>query len=326
MKGPDAFSLSAQLQEVARSLLRDEKVAMIIGYEEGSLPLRTSPCIVRSPDDAERLIWNACCENNLATYLRGLERGEDDKKIGVVTKGCDGRAIVGIIQERQLEREDLFVVAVPCQGVIDRTKIAAHLRGNEILEATLADGAITVSGDGFNESLPLEDFLCASCRTCEHRTSPIYDTLIGDPVPAVEVNDNFEEVSALEAQSTEGRWAYFGREFSKCIRCYACREACPLCYCTECFVDQTQPVWFGKSDDYSDTLIFHIVRALHLAGRCVDCGACSRACPMGIDLRALNRRMIKDVRGWYGYEAGMDLEAVPPLSTFAADDPQEFIK
>ena len=283
-------------------------------------------------------MWNPCCENNLTTYLRD-GRG----RVGVVAKGCDARSIVGLIMERQLARESVFIIGVPCQGIIDRRRIERWLEGavnndrkadgsrREILEATLADGEIILAGEGadasrFEESLSQEDFLCKACLTCEHRMPPVYDILIGDPVPAVEVADPFPQVRALEARSADQRWAYFSQEFGRCIGCYACREACPLCYCEECFIDQTQPRWFGKTGDLSDTLIFHIVRALHTAGRCVDCGACTRACPMGIDLRALNRKMIKDVREWYGYQAGIDLEAIPPLATFSPDDPQEFIK
>jgi Na+-translocating ferredoxin:NAD+ oxidoreductase RnfC subunit len=91
-------------------------------------------------------------------------------------------------------------------------------------------------------------------------------------------------------------------------------------------VDQTQPSWFAKSDDLSDIMAFHIVRAFHTAGRCLDCGACARACPVHIDLRALGKMVEENVRELYGYEAGMDLESVPPLGTFRVDDPQSFIK
>jgi len=312
---------SLQIREVARSLLRDEKVDLIIGYENGSLPLRTSPCFVRDLDDVERLVWNAFCENNLATYLRGRE-----EKVAVIAKGCDARSIVMAITERQLSRESVFIIGIPCEGIIDRREVENRLGWKEILGATIEDAEIVLVGEGFEESLPKEDCLCKACLTCEYRTPVVSDVLIGDPVPAVEVIEPFSEVRASESKSAEERWAYFSQEFAKCIRCYACREACPLCYCPECFIDQTQPCWCGKTDDPSDTMIFHIVRALHLAGRCVDCGACSRSCPMGIDLRALNRKLIKDVGELYGYQAGLDLEGVPPLATFKSDDPEEFIK
>jgi ferredoxin len=322
--------LTTQLRELARALFADGKVESIVGYEEGSLPLRTSPCVVRHADDVGRLVWDARCENNLAVYLRDVCR--EGNKVGIVAKGCDGRAIVGMLVEKQLDRENLHIIAIPCRGVIDRKKIENAIAGREILEAVVRDREIvlelddTASSAPRHQVLPLEQFLCASCRTCLRPTAPLYDVLVGEPAPAIEPGDGFEDVGALEARPPGERWAHFAHEFARCIRCYACREACPLCYCTECLVDQTQPAWFGKTDDLSDTLIFHLMRALHLAGQCVDCGACSRACPMDIDLRALNRKMIKDAAEWYGYQAGLNLEAVPPLATFQADDPQEFIR
>lgn len=323
--------LSTQLRDTVRALFSEGTIALAIGYERGSLPLRTTPCFVCGPEQVDRLLWDASCENNLVTYLRGLEQKKPAAKIAVVVKGCDGRSLVGMVVERQLRREDLYIIAVPCEGVIDRKKIAAHVAPGEILEALVAGDEIvlTVAGDGLEQAtqrLPLGDYLCDNCLTCRQRVAPLHDVLLGEPPPEIEVIDEYPQVHAIEVLDAAGRWAYFSREFSRCIRCYACRAACPLCYCSECFVDQTQPAWFGKTDDLSDTLIFHLVRALHLAGRCVDCGACVRACPMGIDLRSLSRKMAKEVRERYHYESGMDLETVPPLATFRQDDPQEFIK
>jgi len=90
-------------------------------------------------------------------------------------------------------------------------------------------------------------------------------------------------------------------------------------------VDTTLPQWIGKSTDTSDTMIFHLVRAYHLAGRCVACGACERACPVGVDIRKLNRKLLKDVRDFFGYEAGLSLDEACPLATFRPDDPEAFI-
>ena len=129
----------------------------------------------------------------------------------------------------------------------------------------------------------------------------------------------------MEAQSADERWEYFVSEMSKCIKCYACRGACPSCYCTQCFIDQNQPQWFGKTTELSDTIIFHLVRAFHVAGRCVNCGACARACPMGIDLMSLTKKIEKDMKELFQYTAGMDIEELAPFATFKDNDPQDFI-
>lgn len=309
------------LRETARQLLAEGHIEVIIGYERGTLPLRTTPCFIRDPAQIGRLVWNASCENNLAMYLHHMTG-----KVGIVAKGCDARSIVGEIVERQIPREDVVVIGAPCQGVIDRWKIEARLDGQEVLEAHFAEERVTLRGADFEETLEVQEVLCDSCITCQHRTPPLCDVLIGEPSEAAVGSNEYTGVRVLEAQAPDERWAYFTNEFSRCIRCYACRQACPCCYCSECFVDQTQPSWFDKSDDLSDIMAFHLLRAYHVAGRCVDCGACSRACPMHIDLRTLLQKLQKDVHELYGYEAGLDLETLPPLATFRPDDPQDFIK
>ena len=314
-------NLENSIREVAKNLLSEEKVDLIIGYEQGTLPLRTTPCFIDKAEDVRKLVWNESCDANLSKYLVGRE-----EKVGVVAKGCDARSMAVCIVEKQIPRENVVIVGVPCLGVIDRKKVEAKLNGREALEATVEDERIRIKGEGFELALPKKDFICDSCLTCRHRNTPVYDVFVGEKVPETAEVDEFAEVSALESMSPEERWAHFKEELSKCIRCYACRNVCPLCYCKECFVDQTMPAWFGKTNDLSDTMIYHIVRAFHVAGRCVDCGACSRACPMDIDLRELVKKTEKIVTERFNYEAGISLEEVPPLGEFKMQDPQEFIR
>ena len=310
------------VRETARRLLEEGKVDLVIGYERGTLPLRVTPCFISDVEDSDRLVLDVTCDSNLAKYLIGREG-----KVGIVAKGCDARSIVACIAEKQIDRDNVFIIGVPCSGVIDRKKVEAAVDGKDILEAKLDGDNIALKGNGFERSFQAKDFLDDSCLSCNRRNPSLYDVLVGNKVP--EVTDDDVELSgpsALDLKPSAERWNYFTKELNKCIRCYACRNVCPLCYCQECFVDQNMPTWLGKSDNISDTMVYHIVRVFHLIGRCVDCGACSRACPMGIDLRKLTQKMIKLVKEFYGFEAGLNSEDIPPLATFKQDDPQEFIK
>jgi formate dehydrogenase subunit beta len=326
--------LERALRETVRQLLVDGRVDVVIGYASGSLPLRTTPCFVRDAEQVDQLVWNANCENNLATYLQKI-----DGKVGIVAKGCDARSVVTKIVEHQADRDNVVIIGVPCQGVIDRRRIESQLGRREVLEAQVANGQLVLRGAGFEETLDLREALCEDCVVCRHKNPSVYDVLVGDEdliedagdramdaQSAVQTRTKHPTTEEFESWTADERWAYFSEEFSRCIRCYACREACPVCYCTQCFVDQSQPDWFGRSDDLSDIMAFHLVRIYHVAGRCLDCGACVRACPMDIDLRTLGRKLEKDVRELFGYEPGMDLESAPLLGTFRTDDPQGFIK
>lgn len=309
-----------QLREVAEKLLIDKKVDLIIGYEKGTLPLRTRPTFIREPEETKRLVWNSRCENNLSFYLKTVK-----EKVGIVAKGCDSRSIVGLIKESQVKREDIFIIGVPCPGIIDKKKIEDILDGRELLEGVESDSQILLKAEGFEETLDQDKLLHASCRSCKHRNPVLSDTLMGKEISQPQT-DEYSDVEEFASKQDNERWAYFNDETSRCIRCYACRNVCPACYCPQCFVDQSLPTWFDRTPHLSDTLIFHIIRTLHTAGRCVDCGACSRVCPMNVELRMLNKKTEKDVKELYGYEAGTDLEELPPMATFKIDDPQEFIK
>ena len=313
--------ITAAMRQTARKLLEEDKVDVIIGFEDGTLPLRSSPCFIRSSDGVERLTWNSSCENNLAQYLPGRT-----ERVGIIAKGCDSRAIVGLIQEKQIGRDQVVILGVPCQGMIDRKKVEQALEGKEISGAEEKGEEISVQGAGFDKTLPRTDLLHQSCKTCRHRNPRVYDFLLGDKVAESENVDEYADVKEFDRKSAEQRWDYLSNELSKCIRCYACRNACPFCYCRECFVDSSRPQWIGKTTDITDTQLFHLIRALHLAGRCVGCAACERACPMGVNLMMLNKKLEEDVEELFGYKAGLSLEELPPLATYKPEDQQEFIR
>ena len=98
-----------------------------------------------------------------------------------------------------------------------------------------------------------------------------------------------------------------------------------MCYCDECFVDQNNPKWLEKGLERTDVMIWHLGRIYHMAGRCVDCGACSAVCPVGIDFSRYLLRLEKSVRKRFDYKAGLNPAETPPLQTYKTSDPEEFI-
>jgi len=309
-----------KIRQIAKQLLKEGKVDIIIGFRKGSVPMMNQPLIVTAPEDVDELIWDSNCALNLANYVTNRK-----EKIGIVAKGCDSRNLVTHIVENKVTREQLHIIGVPCTGMVDRHKINAMFDA-EITAIEESGDSLTIKGNGFSKDLKKTDVLQENCAGCTHRNPVIYDELVGDLVTEQKDVDPYASVKQVESMSPEEKWNYFEDLISNCIRCYACRNACPLCYCPTCFVDESRPQWVGKSQDQVDVRTFHLLRAYHCAGRCTDCGACERACPMGIKVREFTKKLNKDCLELYNWEAGLTLDARPTLDTFKPDDPQDFIK
>ncbi len=314
------FEYTDTIREISRRLLSECKVDMVIGFRKGTVPMMSEPCFVKSVDDVDQLVWDSNCGINLANYLTNRK-----ERIAVVAKGCDSRNIVTHIIENKITREQLHIIGVPCKGMIDRRRIANAVDG-EIRNVEEDQNNIRVSGDGFEKTFNRLDVLQDNCRICIHRNPVIHDEMVAEPVAEQTGVDRYADVNRVEAMSPKEKWQYFEDLLSPCIRCYACRNACPLCYCPTCFVDESNPQWVGKSQDPTDVRTFHFLRAYQCAGRCTDSGACERACPMGIPVRQFTKKLEKDCLELFGWEAGMSLETRPPLDTYRPDDPNDFIK
>jgi ferredoxin len=318
------------IRAAARRLLEAGKVDAVIGYTQGTIPLRAQPFIAYTPEDCDKLIWSSFCGGNLATIASGRK-----DRVAVVAQGCVSRNLNGLVHEKRINRDNLYIIGVPCIGMLDQRKVEAKLMGRniELLKNDPEEdlGEITVSGcnavrECFVEVIKRRDVKRDNCYTCMHRNPVGADEVVTEPVSETAGGDINAVATPWARFETDRRWEEFTKNFEDCIRCYACRDVCPLCYCTTCFVDESNPQWCGKTQDPADVQTFHILRAFHCAGRCTDCGACESACPQGIKMRRLTSMLEKDVRAKWNHEPGMDCETKPPLSTYRPDDPEDHFK
>ncbi|MDR1680135.1 MAG: 4Fe-4S dicluster domain-containing protein [Prevotellaceae bacterium] len=134
-----------------------------------------------------------------------------------------------------------------------------------------------------------------------------------------------ETLEKISSMSLEERWKFWNEELAECFKCYACRAACPMCYCHKCAVEQNKPQWIPVAAHRLGNLEWHIMRAMHLAGRCVNCDACHEACPKGINLNFLTKLMLNDAQEEFGY-TGVTLKEGNLLSTFKTNDQENFIQ
>lgn len=299
--------ISNKIKETAIKLFQEKKIDIFLGWEKGALEFQTRPLIARNEADAAKLVFDEYSIHNLATLLLKFRDGSE--KIGIVAKGCDSRSIVRLLEDRQFQRDRLYIIGVGCPGMKDPLQAMARHTG---LKRTSADG----------------NGVAAKCMDCIQPNPVIYDELLGSEQPSQQSGERFARITALEQMSADERYSFFEETLSKCIRCYACRQVCPACNCRTCIFDEMKPQWVGRENSTTDNMMYHLVKASHMAGRCVECGECERACPVDIPLMLLNQKLIKDVNAFFGpYEAGMNFVegAKPPLSSYAEKDPDDFI-
>jgi ferredoxin len=284
--------MTDKAKELAKGLLEKQEVDLVIGWERGTFEDKTAPLFMKKPEDTERLVINEYIVSSLSPYM--LHYKTHDGKIALFVKGCDSRGIVRLIQDKQLVREKLYLIGVPCSGTKE----------------------INETGD------PIDSPGCAGCT----RPNPvIYDAIIGEEVQPRNPENRFKDLDDSN-RPVEEKWKFWNSQFNKCIRCYACQRICPSCNCRQCiFIDQSQE-WIERRVDETENASYSIIRAYHIAGRCVECGECERACPVGFPIMKLNKRIAKDIEDLFGpYEAGVDLEQSSPLGDFKYEDPEEFL-
>ena len=311
--------ITSQLISRAKELLSEGKVQRVIGWRKGLFDYDVTPSVFENAEDLEKnFVYDENCGANLSKYLVKITREIEVKKsttrmnntmakqrdpnapcapipsetVLVFLKPCDTYSFTELLKENRITRDDVYVIGIPCDGM-------KNPETNKIAER------------------------CENCKSKKHIT---YDELIGEEGDVLD-SKRFDEVAKLESMSTEERYEFWKNEFSRCIRCNACRDICPACTCEKCVFDNNKIYTSQKVAQTSfEESLYHIIRAWHVAGRCTDCGECSRVCPEHIPLHLLNRKFVKDINEIYGpYTAGSDMETKPPMLTFVESDAEPSI-
>ncbi|GAI42055.1 unnamed protein product, partial [marine sediment metagenome] len=261
--------------------------------------------------------------NNLANFLTELKG-----RVGIIAKGCDSRSIVSLIQDNKVAREDVVILGIPCPGIIDLSKVEELIgKDRDELEAIIREGdKVVITADGKRSEFSITEVLFDNCLGCELPTPQEYDILLGEPtLPVTDRSASQAKIEQLKGMPPQPRWEFWSNELSRCIRCYACRNVCPACFCQRCFVEETEPQWLMPVPRWQDNLMFQVIRNIHVAGRCTDCGECERACPVNIPLRSLTKEMYDIVGELFHFKAGMDKDTAPLMTHYEQEEAEDFI-
>ena len=151
---------------------------------------------------------------------------------------------------------------------------------------------------------------CSAEQASECRCAKPYpDVLsVGETVEGVTEDPRLAELNRM---SYAERFAFWSAQYEKCLKCYGCRNFCPVCYCPICALESE--LWVETGLLAPPFPSYHLVKAMHMVGRCIACRECENICPADIPLTTVYAALHRDTAETFGYVAGRSVAEKPPL-------------
>ncbi len=280
---------------------------------------------MRDAAEVDQLVWNPLCHHNLVTFLKRNMPDPPGAKIGVCVKGCDSRTLVALLQEELVDKDKLYVVGVPCDGIVDRRKLEKEF-ADEIVDIAFPEqGKVVVTTrQGETKEFAQEAVLARRVRPLplpQRRLRGRHGRPLVPEPDRKHTAPDWSDLADYENLSDDEKQALLEQIYATCIRCFACINVCPVCFCWDKCVNRSrQPELVAQKVGPKENLLFQMVHMFHVAGRCPSCGACDRACPVEIPLSLLHRKMNKEIYDMFGFEPGAKLDEKPVFQVFKLED------
>ncbi len=328
------------VQNIARGMLRAGLVEEVLAFARGLTESDIVPLFITDQQDVDRIVTISYYPSSLAKLV--AEYRDKNKKIGMVVRSCDARAMVELAKRQQLNLENFYLVGIECYGVVKNRD-----KGHEIY---VFSKEMKIDG----ELKPLDEgILSPNCRRCEYPIPTMADVscrieqsgetlvtantekgrkiLSAANIPIEEGHQSDvtamkeraarwqdKEFGELKEMESKERLSYWLSQFDKCIKCYGCRNSCPLCYCADCYLGPERLLI--QREEIPPQRLFHITRLIHVGDSCLNCGQCEATCPMEIPISKLYHMLYKELSGIFKYESGLDIDTLPPVSAITDED------
>lgn len=331
---------SEVIRNIVRGMLRAGLVEEVLAFARGLTESDIVPLFITDQQDVDRIVTISYYPSSLAKLV--AEYRDKNKKIGMVVRSCDARAMVELVKRQQLNLENFYLVGIECYGVVKNRD-----KGHEIY---IFSKEMKIDG----ELKPLDEgILSPNCRRCEYPIPTMADVscrieqsgetlvtantekgrkiLSAANIPIEEGHQSDitamkeraarwqdKEFGELKEMESKERLSYWLSQFDKCIKCYGCRNSCPLCYCADCYLGPERLLI--QREEIPPQRLFHITRLIHVGDSCLNCGQCEATCPMEIPISKLYHMLYKELSGIFKYESGLDIDTLPPVSAITDED------
>lgn len=307
-KGKNTFG-GGVVQAIARGMLGSGMVIGLVSFIQGWDARDIRPALLTVEEEADSVVLSDYNPYGLSRILKGYIGGG---RVGLIGRTCDVRAAIELAKRNQVNLDDIYTIGIACTE--PRKCLSGETRGNclrcQHFIPTMADlNCVLAEKATIVEAMNDKGAKALAVATVEEVAAfdPGYDF---DQLRRAAA-EHQEKDFAVKNLSFAEKLSYWFSQFDKCLKCYGCRNVCPICYCKECVLEGDRGIVPGG--EIPPAKLFHLTRLAHVADSCLNCGQCDSACPMDIPISRLYHMLHQDLCALFGHESGMDMNP-PPLA------------